>query len=562
MSISAKIETSIEHWTTLWKERMRGFLISIMQLGLEAFMHVVGKAGAKILKPWIETMEATGEVPEELKPIFKELKEPTTQWQGMVAMMAGGSVMGGAIGTLGDVMFGSMARAMMKKVTNKIMDVVPLITAARRVGKDEIDYYGHMAEIGFDKTWADWWWTATDYRLDPATVVTAWRRDKILYEKLFKDLEDQGWDLDRIEALKLATQAFPSLRDVIEFYAHEVFEPDMVKKYGLEEETPPYEGTLFEKLGVDKEVAKQFWINHWIHPSLGSVYDMLHRGILTADKEMPSEPETLEELEARHAEGTTELDWYYRLVETPPFWRRRLTALSWALPNRIETRMMARYGLVDRKWLVWHLGKIGLHPDYREIAADFMLAMGIRMDIAARYSKGWLTADEVKSEIATFGMSEDINDRLYKWIVKNVGPEKVEEERSLTKTEIYAGVKKGVISWDEGIELLMDLGYSREDAEYILEVRVGALAGSPESFMEFKHLTQGYRRAQGMEYKIPPPELIEAGKALREAEAARKEAIDKGIKAEKLTPYEKAVSDTTYRYRQLLIKWKEEQKAT
>ncbi|MBA7706569.1 hypothetical protein ES703_115423 [subsurface metagenome] len=63
----------------------------------------------------------------------------------------------------------------------------------------------------------------------------------------------------------------------------------------------------------------------------------------------------------------------------------------------------------------------------------------------------------------------------------------------------------------------------------------------------------------GLEAKIPPPELIEAGKALKEAETARKEAIDKGIKEEKLAPYEKAVSDASYRYRQLLTKWKEKQ---
>jgi len=290
--------------------------------------------------------------------------------------------------------------------------------------------------------------------------------------------------------------------------------------------------------------------------------------------------------------------------------------------------MMARYGLVDKAWLVEHLKRIGLHEDYRSIAADFMLAMGIRMDISSRFSKGWLTADEVKSEIATFGMSKDINERLYSWIVKNVAGDRVEGEKDLTKTEIYAGVKKGVITWDEGLDLLQDMGYEANEAQYILEVRVGtteelavttkqrdltkadilgaikkgimsisegrqmlvdmgysqgeadilimakldiselsefqaAMVGaSPVTYIDFKRRTQGYRRAQGMEYKIPPPELIEAGKALREAETARKEAIGKGIKDEKLAPYEKTVSDAQYRYRQLLIKWKEEAKSS
>lgn len=536
MSISAKIETSIEHWIGLWRERLRGWAVSVVSLGLEALLKTIEKAAAPHLKPIIKRMEETGEVPEELKPIFKELQEPTGAWPAMLAIGAGMGMMGGAIGTITDAMFLPMGRAMMKKVTTRIMDTMALITAARRVGKDEVDYYGHMAENGFDKTWADWWWTITEFRLEPGIITTAWRRDKAKYEKLFSDLRDQGWTEERIEALKFATLVYPGPRDMVDFQAHEVFEPDMVAKYGLDAEVEGIERERFYEIGMSDEIIEEYWRNHWVHPAWGQVLDMYHRGELTYDDVWS----------------------WFRVIEIPPYWRDKMIAISWSLPNRIETRMMARYGLVDKAWLVEHLKRIGLHEDYRSIAADFMLAMGIRMDVAARYSKGWLTADEVKSEIATFGMSEDINDRLYKWIVKNVGPEKVEDERSLTKTEIYAGVKKEVISWDEGLELLQDMGYNREDAEYILEVRVGALAGSPESFMEFKQWTQGYRRAQGMEYKIPPPELIEAGKALREAEIARKEAIDKGIKEEKLAPYEKAVSDAQYRYRQLLTKWKEE----
>lgn len=136
-------------------------------------------------------------------------------------------------------------------------------------------------------------------RLDPVQLFTVWRRDKAKYAELFQDLEELGWSDKRKEAWEELTRAFPSLRDVIGFYAHEVFEPDMVSKYELEEELPPYEGTLFEALGVSKEIATNYWIDHWQHASWVQIVEMLHRGLVT-------EQDVYE---------------WFRLVEIPPFWR-------------------------------------------------------------------------------------------------------------------------------------------------------------------------------------------------------------------------------------------------
>jgi len=281
----------------------------------------------------------------------------------------------------------------------------------------------------------------------------------------------------------------PPTPDLITMMAHEAFEPGMIEKYKLHDEKEALKRDYFYEQGLDDDTIDAYWASHWVHASWGQVTDMLHRGELTNDDVW---------------------EWF-RVVEIPPYWRQKLINISWDLPNRIETRMMARYGLVDKPWLVEHLKRIGLHEDYRSIAADFMLAMGIRMDISARYSKGWLTREDVKTEIDSFGMEPAISDRLYMWIIKNVGPEQVEESRALTKTEIYKGVKAGTISPEQGVELLMDMGYDRETADYLIEINVGVLTGSPHTFEEFKSLTQSYRRAIGLEAKPVPEEIKVAG---------------------------------------------------
>lgn len=336
---------------------------------------------------------------------------------------------------------------------------------------------------------------------------------------------DQGY--------KAMYRAFiPPPPDLIHWQAKEVFEPTMRAKYGLDAEVEELQRELFYKDGLSDEIINNYWAAHWVHPDWRQVTDMYHRGELTFD----------------------DVKTWYRLVEIPPFWRDKLTAISWDLPNRIETRMMARYGLVDKEWLVKHLERIGLHEDYRSIAADFMLAMGIRMDISARYSKGWLTKKEVKAEIDSFKMAPEISDRLYMWIVKNVGPEQVEETRSLTKTEIYKGVKAGTISPEQGIELLMDMNYDRATAEYLLEVNVGVLAGSPDSFEELKNWTQGWRKATGLEAKPMPEEIKlaaeEVVKLTREVEA-----LTESVKAEgnKIILPETAPEEATAKLKELRV---------
>jgi len=324
----------------------------------------------------------------------------------------------------------------------------------------------------------------------------------------------------------------PPTPDLITMMAHEAFEPEMIAKYGLQDEKEGLERDYFYKNALDDKTIDAYWASHWVHASWGQVLDMYHRGELSYD----------------------DIWAWFRVVEIPPYWRDKLIAISWDLPNRIETRMMARYGLVDKPWLVKHLERIGLHKDYRSIAADFMLAMGIRMDISARFSKGWLTSEAVRTEIDSFGMAPEISERLYKWIVKNVRPEQVEESRALTKTEIYKGVKANTISPEQGVELLMDMGYDRETADYLLEINVGVLTGSPHTFEEFKSLTQGWRRAAGLEAK-PMPEEIKVAAAEVVTLTKEVEALAESVKAEegKLIEPETAPEEATAHLKELRV---------
>jgi hypothetical protein len=106
--------------------------------------------------------------------------------------------------------------------------------------------------------------------------------------------------------------------------------------------------------------------------------------------------------------------------------------------------------------------------------------MCIQSDLSSRYAKGWLTADQVKSELAAAGLDSKVQERVYQWIVRQSATERVTKEKDLTKAEIIKGVKKGVITRTDGQNLLNEMGYDANEAKFILDINIPPEETAPE----------------------------------------------------------------------------------
>ncbi len=365
---------------------------------------------------------------------------------------------------------------------------------------------------------------AQTFRLDPAAVITAWRRDKPTYLKYFDDLRDLGWSDDRIEALKFFTLFYPAPADLIRWQAREVFEPEMIKRYGLDSEFEAIEKEPFYKAGMTDEQILNYWRAHWEHASWQQVVEMLHRGLMDEDEVW---------------------DWF-RVVEIPPFWRQKLIDSAYTWPTRVDVRRWWDMRTIDEAELRRLYSGMGYRGDNLD---NYMLWTKVYTafpDLIARWKNGWITIDDVKRELTGLGMPAARVEEMIQTKIKTVGPERVAKERDLTKTDIVKGVKNDVISWSEGVELLVDLGYSEDEADYILKINIEALTGSPANMQEFKDITQRYRKAVGLPSQPVSAELMaRAGelvkltgevKALAEAvEAEKKTLIDADTLPEEAT---------------------------
>jgi len=69
-------------------------------------------------------------------------------------------------------------------------------------------------------------------------------------------------------------------------------------------------------------------------------------------------------------------------------------------------------------------------------------------------------------------MPADRLEELIETKMKSTAGDQTTTERDITKTDIYKGVKQGVITREEAIELLMDLGYEEDTADYLLTINI------------------------------------------------------------------------------------------
>jgi len=469
-----RFKSWLEGLSLSWKDRLRGWMASWLGFGIETFANVLAAKASQQLQVTIASLEARG-IPPVLSSIIAELKHPT----GEIAALSGVSFLNRVIGGIKGDIFEYFTRSLTHAFSYSADFYLPgpeiLLEYYFRGIIPSIELlYDKMRSHGIPPEETNKLISAKLVRFPSQIVAPAWLRDKAKYERYWKDVAAIGVSPDRIELLKELAYQMPSFRDVVGFLAHEVLEPEMIRKYGLDDEWGGLDKTLFEKVGLREDMALNYWRDHWQHASYSQVMEMLHRGVI-------SEQDVY--------------DWF-RLVEIPPYWREGLTRIMYNLPGRIEVRMMAQYGLIDKATIMDLLRKDGLAEEYLEVVADMNLVRGIRSDIQTRYMKGWLNSEQVRAEIATYNLAPQIAERLYQWIVKNVGPERTAKELDLTVANVVKGVKKGIITWDEGLQRLVTLGLDEDEAAFRLAIDIEVVQEEPTSELTVRTDTIRRQRRQ------------------------------------------------------------------
>lgn len=178
---------------------------------------------------------------------------------------------------------------------------------------------------GYDDTQIDNLILAAYNTIGEGDLRTMYLRGIINQSRLYERMRELGYTDQRIGEIIQTWEVIPGPQDLLTMVAHEAFEPDMISLMGLGDEFPTAQVEWLEKQGISRAWAERYWYSHWMQPSIGQGFEMLHRGQI----------------------NLAQLDMLFRTVEIPPFWRGRLTAIAYNPYTRVDVRRMHDLGILS-----------------------------------------------------------------------------------------------------------------------------------------------------------------------------------------------------------------------
>lgn len=158
-------------------------------------------------------------------------------------------------------------------------------------------------------------------------ILQLWLRGEIKEPDADAYLTQLGLDdVDKDGVKKLALQ-IPNVQDLIHMAVREVFTPEIAQKFGQYEDYPPELTKYARMIGLSEEWARRFWAGHWELPSIQMGFEMLHRRVI--------DEATLNQL--------------LRALDVMPFWRDKLTAISYQPLTRVDVRRMHKLGVLNNE---------------------------------------------------------------------------------------------------------------------------------------------------------------------------------------------------------------------
>ena len=277
---------------------------------------------------------------------------------------------------------------------------------------------------------------------DLSSIITMRFRGLIDESKYKDEMKKLGYNEEKAKNIFEIAHYYPNPEDFIRFAVRDVFNPDRVKKYNLDTEFPKAILPYSRKSGIKDDILKWYWMAHWELPSPEMVMRMVN--ILQPDvintklpngerygdkyKHFGLNPDKL-------ITTYDDMSEFEAMADISPYWRDRIKALTFPPITRVDLRRM--------------------------------------------YELGLISDEELKARLLELGYSLYDVDK----IIQFYKAYKTQHEKDLTKSEILNLYEIDAISDKDAVEMLSKIGYSEDEAKYILSLA---------SFRKYKKVKEEY----------------------------------------------------------------------
>jgi len=254
-------------------------------------------------------------------------------------------------------------------------------------------------------------------------------RKKIDEETYYNEMKKLGITREKADYIRELYKFIPSPTDFIRFAVRDVFNEAIVKKYGYDEEFPEGIVPFAEMRGMDRQTLLWYWRAHWELPSPTAAFEMIHR----LNPEVLNTPTSTGGkmidkygkmgLDTSNLETTIEdVRTLLKIADYPKYWRDRLAALAFQPLTRVDLRRIYELGLINEVELKARLMELGYSSEDADLMVEFYKAY------------------------------------------------KLSQEKDFNKSEILKLYKLRAIKREEALQILQNLGYSIEEADYLLQL--------------------------------------------------------------------------------------------
>jgi hypothetical protein len=279
----------------------------------------------------------------------------------------------------------------------------------------------------------------------------------------------------RRQVLRKYEPNIPGPGDLVNMVVKEAFVPE------LRTPAPEIFADNMRENGFTRFWSDTFWTAHWVPIDLDRITEMFHRGIIT------------------------EADFIRRLIilDFRPDDTELVKEVLFKLPNRVEARLMARFGLLTDAQLDEIIKAEGVREDFvpalRTMMQDFALTSifsKTETEAITSYENGLINEDEVRHMLTSIKRPPNV-------INSDVNLVKFKREtkfRDLQVKAVVSAMKKGTISINTAETRLQSIGVDSEfigfiiaEQNWILSVAVSAKTKSAAKDLTVAQLTKAVK---------------------------------------------------------------------
>lgn len=350
----------------------------------------------------------------------------------VLPLIAAATMVKGALTAVFNTAGGDFAKRMNGVFTPNAPDQAQLIRLRYLGTLDPTEYAVKMSHLGYDEPDATLMAQAVLQLLPPDVIRTLRLRDKLTDEQVNEELGKAGFSPERIDGIKEVWNVTPGIQDLIFMYGKEAFEPKIIEKYGYMDEFPE-EGVEYAKRhGLDRFWLQKYWAAHWNPPSITQGYEMLHRDVI----------------------GPKELDDLFKTVETPPYWREKLTQIAYSPFTRVDVRRMSRAGELEPEEVFQAYKDIGYDDEKAQKLLDWTVAENVsasreltRSQIERYYRAGLAKPGEAEGMLVALGYDKSEADFITALIDFDNEAKEVEEDIGLIgERYVFGSLERGMAS--------------------------------------------------------------------------------------------------------------------